>query len=390
MIKKCLFINSSRWANTYNTCKDLISENKLEDILLFDIDSFLKRLHYKNKISISYSDWIASLSEDEIIKLVISALDSRISLNGNINNVIIIGCITSKLISSSVNSLNLNYFDILFVDCTSELLYRNYTITGGELSFSEFNNCMNNERKKLESLLIDTKNSGREYKCFYRKNNNDNLNNIIADYFEYKNIIVRNPLPETYTWPITPRYKLSEHDKYGVRPIHMILGKAKFHSGFDIIANTLTPVKASIGGIVVYSGLDERILSGQTKWNERYGYMVEVVDNYGRKQVYAHLRETLVREGDIINQGDVIALSGCSGGSRVPHLHFEVRKINCDHSGENNTINPLSILPSIDFNLLTERFTEEPYAKVWEYMQKNPWGLTDEDIPYSKSRKYIR
>lgn len=193
-----------------------------------------------------------------------------------------------------------------------------------------------------------------------------------------------------YKWPIEPKFMVLEHDRYGLRPIHMILGKPRFHSGFDITARTLTPVSASIEGEVVAAGLDEKIISGSAKWNERYGNKVEILDRYGRRLVYAHLREVLVSLGNCVYQGQIIGLSGCSGGSRIPHLHFEVRNKNTFHSGEENTINPLEILPEFDLNALTAHFDEEPYADIWEKFLENPWGMTDDDIPYAKCRKLIR
>ena len=170
----------------------------------------------------------------------------------------------------------------------------------------------------------------------------------------------------------------------------MILGKPRFHSGFDITAQTLTPVKASIEGIVVSAGLDEKIISGSAKWNERYGNKVEILDRNGRRLVYAHLREVLVQIGQQIEQSQIIGLSGCSGGSRIPHLHFEVRKFDTSHSGGENTINPLEILPYYNLENLAKHFDEEPYAEVWEKFLENPWGMTDNDIPYANCRKLIR
>lgn len=193
-----------------------------------------------------------------------------------------------------------------------------------------------------------------------------------------------------YIWPIEPQYKMLEHDKYGLRTIHMILGKPRFHSGLDITTRTMTPIKASIDGIVVSAGLDEKIISGSAKWNERYGNKVEILDNYGKRLVYAHLREVLVEVGQEIKQNEILGLSGCSGGSRIPHLHFEVRTHNTNHSGLENTINPLEILPNFDFSKLTKHFDEEPYAEVWEKFLENPWGITDEEIPYAHCKKLIR
>lgn len=197
-------------------------------------------------------------------------------------------------------------------------------------------------------------------------------------------------MSEKYIWPIEPQYKVLEHDKYGLRKIHMILGRPRFHSGFDITTRTLTPVKAAMSGIVVKSGLDEKIVSGSAKWNERYGNKVEILDETGKRLVYAHLREVLVEEGQQIDQSQIIGLNGCSGGSRIPHLHFEVRKFDTCHSGEENTINPLEIMPEFDLEALEKHFDEEPYAEIWEKFLENPWGLTDEEIPYSQNKQYIR
>ena len=63
-------------------------------------------------------------------------------------------------------------------------------------------------------------------------------------------------------------------------------------------------------------------------WNsERYGYgkMVEVARSEGVTTRYARLENT-VKVGDMVRQGEVIALMGNSGRSTGPHVHFEVFK----------------------------------------------------------------
>lgn len=197
-------------------------------------------------------------------------------------------------------------------------------------------------------------------------------------------------MSENYDWPIDLEYKVIEHDKYGLREKHMILGRERWHSGFDITAKTETPVKASSSGLVIAAGLDEKIVSGSANWNERYGNKVEILDTNDRRIIYAHLRSILVSVGDYIKKGDVIGLSGCSGGARVPHLHFEIRTKDTCHSGKENTIDPLILLPEVDFNSLEKHFDEKPYDEVWEQFLETPWGLTDENIPYAYSRKLIK
>lgn len=389
-MKKCLFVVGPEWANKYETCKNLISRNGLNDIILFDISSFLQRKYYKDGVIEDYYRWLEKLSKNDINKLVALEINRRLELN-NINKIIITGAISYEDISQILYNVKIRDYNVFLVDATRELLYRNYSLNNNiNISYDEFN-------KRLDELyMIEFNNLRNIFKdndrvsYYYRVNNYDSLEQKIADYFGYNGLSFVDFSNENYKWPLLPRYTLLEHDKYGNRPVHMILGKQKFHSGFDIITETLTPIHASIGGKVTFSGLDERIFSGQSKWNERYGNMVEIVDNFGRKEIYAHLRSLLVKEGDLVNQDDVIGLSGCSGGARVPHLHFEIRKINTDHSGEKNTINPIMLLPEFSFDSLNQSFKEKPYDEIWEKMLCNPWSVTDEDIPYAKSKKYIR
>lgn len=195
---------------------------------------------------------------------------------------------------------------------------------------------------------------------------------------------------EIYKWPIEPKYKVIEHDKYGMRAVHQILKKPRFHSGFDITAETCTPVRPASVGTVVYADLDPKIKAGLCPWNHRYGNMVEIIDTYGRKCIYAHLREISCKVGDEVSFDDVIALSGCSGGSRIPHLHFEIRDDDLNHSGEENTVNPLILLPEFDFDSLTEEFKEEPYADFWKKSLDASWQYTDDDIPYANNKMLIR
>lgn len=193
-----------------------------------------------------------------------------------------------------------------------------------------------------------------------------------------------------YEWPIEPKYKMLEYDKYGLREVHQIIKMPRFHSGLDITTETLTEVHPASEGIVIYAGLDYKIASGQDPWNHRYGNMVVIIDDYGRKIIYGHLREVLVKTGDKVSFDDIIALSGCSGGARVPHLHFEVRKNADSHSGEENTINPLLLLPERDLQTLDLEFTEEPYAAIWRKMVESGGLVGDDEIPYCKDRRLIR
>jgi murein DD-endopeptidase MepM/ murein hydrolase activator NlpD len=77
-----------------------------------------------------------------------------------------------------------------------------------------------------------------------------------------------------------------------------------------------TPVKAAEDGIVAYAGNE---LKG-------YGNLVLVRHPNGYVTAYAHAKELLVKRGDQVKRGQVIARSGQTGNVNTPQLHFEIRK----------------------------------------------------------------
>lgn len=88
---------------------------------------------------------------------------------------------------------------------------------------------------------------------------------------------------------------------------------SEYHTGIDIGAEYGTDIKSSVTGIVtLVSNVGE------------YGKQVRVRNN-NVTTLYAHCSEILVKEGDIVADGQVIAKVGNSGNSTGPHLHFEIR-----------------------------------------------------------------
>lgn len=90
-------------------------------------------------------------------------------------------------------------------------------------------------------------------------------------------------------------------------------GASTYHKGVDWATPTGTAVYASCGGTVAKAG-----------WGSGYGYVVYINHEDGRQTRYAHLSKVLVSAGDTVRQGDKIALSGNTGVSTGPHLHFEI------------------------------------------------------------------
>ena len=99
---------------------------------------------------------------------------------------------------------------------------------------------------------------------------------------------------------------------FGMRE-HPILMIDKMHEGIDIITDVGTHVHSAGNGVVSFIGP-----------RGGYGLTVEIEHTSGYKTVYAHLSRSLVTEGQKVARGKVIALTGNSGLSTGPHLHYEV------------------------------------------------------------------
>ncbi|MDR3578885.1 MAG: M23 family metallopeptidase [Oryzomonas sp.] len=94
--------------------------------------------------------------------------------------------------------------------------------------------------------------------------------------------------------------------------IDPIDGKLRHHNGIDIAIPEGTPVKAVAPGVVVYSGL-----------RSGYGYTVLIEHDNGMITIYGHNSRLLVAQGQPVDTETTIALSGNTGRSTGPHLHFE-------------------------------------------------------------------
>lgn len=112
------------------------------------------------------------------------------------------------------------------------------------------------------------------------------------------------------TWPL--RGPVTSGFGYRKDPFS---GNKRFHCGMDIGAEIGTPVKAAGNGKVIFSG-----------WKGSYGYLVVIAHEKNYITVYAHNSKNLVKTGEIIKKGEVVALSGNTGAVTGAHLHFEIRK----------------------------------------------------------------
>ena len=110
-----------------------------------------------------------------------------------------------------------------------------------------------------------------------------------------------------FIWPVRGTISSS----YGYR---YIFGSYSFHGGLDIYVPSGTSVKAADGGTVTKAG-----------WDNSYGYYVMIRHDDGKETLYAHNSSLLVKAGQKVYQGQIIAKSGATGHVTGPHVHFEVR-----------------------------------------------------------------
>lgn len=92
-------------------------------------------------------------------------------------------------------------------------------------------------------------------------------------------------------------------------------GTEEEHVGLDVAVAVGSVVRAAGGGTVLDVGEDPE-----------YGRFVKLGHPQGYETMYGHLSRTLARKGAAVEPGEVIGLSGNSGRSSAPHLHFEVRQ----------------------------------------------------------------
>ncbi|GJP51058.1 hypothetical protein CLOM_g10227 [Closterium sp. NIES-68] len=104
--------------------------------------------------------------------------------------------------------------------------------------------------------------------------------------------------------------------------------RKKFHKGIDIAVEENTPVVAAQAGRISFAG-----------WRKGYGYVVVVDHGKGYASLYAHCNRFVARKGQAVGKGQAIALSGNTGHSTGPHLHFEIHR-------HGSPVDPLLLLPS--------------------------------------------
>ena len=127
--------------------------------------------------------------------------------------------------------------------------------------------------------------------------------------------------------PIGENWRSVVTSEFGNR-IDPITGQRRGHTGMDLAVPTGTPIRAALSGTVTVSSYDQG----------GYGYYVMIDHGNGLTTLYGHCSQLMVSVGRAVEAGTVVAMSGSTGRSTGPHLHFEVRV-------NGSRVNPRSYLP---------------------------------------------
>lgn len=217
---------------------------------------------------------------------------------------------------AKANLANLKYIDLGY----TENSISNYDNAGVHYGSTDYQNIYN----KITSSLIGSSGptSISTKLALYR----------LSDYCTYYSLTEN----DAYWWPIGSK-EATNGNIYGGTPIstyvkspfgmrfHPIKEVYKMHTGIDISGvDTSSPVIATKNGTVTY--VHEGCTATTCSCNKNgYGNYIKVDHGDGVVSLYAHLSSVVVRQGDVVTQGQRIGMVGTTGCSTGNHLHFEIQ-----------------------------------------------------------------
>lgn len=145
----------------------------------------------------------------------------------------------------------------------------------------------------------------------------DALSRHVENRYDYMGILENRLFDAKVKKKLMPTVKPVDVDwsasSFGWR-IDPITGQNAMHEGIDFLVDTGTPIHAAADGLVVVA-----------EFHPQYGYVVDIDHGNDFTTRYAHASKLLVKAGDLVKRGAIIAESGSTGRSTGPHVHFEVR-----------------------------------------------------------------
>jgi murein DD-endopeptidase MepM/ murein hydrolase activator NlpD len=253
-------------------------------------------------------------------------------------------------------------FAFLGVVGVGAILYLNYNVDRLQKKKESIESAYTELKKKHESLEATMK--ATRYSLLVKKKE---LNELSDSLSEIETLIGLKPIEDESLKERVSVAKLSSSEratlmqlipngspieyhgitsKFGYR-IHPTLMRREFHRGTDLRAKMKTPVYATADGIVEWAGYHKR--SG-------YGNLIILEHSYGFKTYFGHLNKIVIKSGQFVKKGQLIAYTGNSGLSNGPHLHYEIRFIQ-------RPLNPFYFI----------KWTQKNYNQIFEKEKKVPW-----------------
>jgi murein DD-endopeptidase MepM/ murein hydrolase activator NlpD len=203
---------------------------------------------------------------------------------------------------------------------------------GGTSRFSDLTGYVNTDmmiavRSKFENLRTET---NIQY---------NSLTSLTEAADEWKDMWAHLP----YIRPVNVTMRLGDGMKFRER--HPVLGSPRWHFGQDFCCPIGTEVYATGAGTVYYAG----------NQNDGFGIKVVIDHGYGYRSIYGHLSQVTVKRGQKVKRGDFIGLSGTTGISSGPHLHYQIELYG-------SHVNPLLYFE--------DNLTENEYFEMLDYLTK--------------------
>ncbi len=174
---------------------------------------------------------------------------------------------------------------------------------GGVARYTELNNYLNSSLMKSLRLRID----GMKNMVMVQ---NESFETIIEKSEEWNHEMDHLPAIS----PVDPSFKLG--DGFRFREVHPVLGIGRMHYGQDFEVPYGTNIYATGDGKVIEAGYN----------TGGFGNYVVIDHGYGLQSIYGHLSKINVPKGINIKRGELLGLSGSSGTSSGPHLHYQINK----------------------------------------------------------------
>ncbi|TDX52385.1 peptidoglycan DD-metalloendopeptidase family protein [Orenia marismortui] len=195
------------------------------------------------------------------------------------------------------------------------IIPKNYL--GGNIS-TDFYDIISYKIKRGDSLEKISKKFNTTIRTIKKLNNLESYNLKAGETIKVSKLVLdlsnasknTSKVKKDFIWPVFIKGRISSD--YGWR-IHPILKKKSFHKGVDIALPTGTLIKAIKAGKILSSG-----------WIRGFGKTVTIDHGNGVVSLYGHNSQLLIKAGQKVNQGQIIAKSGNTGRSTGPHLEFRM------------------------------------------------------------------